>query len=112
MKFLREKPDLLRKWIQAHVELTEWINQHPDEAKQIINEQVRRLTTRALPREVLESAWTRLELTHDPIRASLAKSADHAHRIGFLRQKPDLSRIYELSLLNAVLREKKWNEVK
>jgi hypothetical protein len=50
-------------------------------------------------------------LTHDPIRASLLKSAEDAHRIGFLRQKPDLSRIYDLKLLNEVLRDKSLAEI-
>ena len=52
----------------------------------------------------LDAAWRRLELTVDPVRASLVKSAEDAHRIGFIKEKPDLSRIYELGPLNDVLR--------
>jgi len=106
VRFLKERPDLLKKWIAAHVELTDWINRNPDDAKRALNEEIKAETTRALPQTILDSAWKRLELTPDPIRASLLKSAEDAHRIGFLRQKPDLSRIYELRLLNEVLREK------
>ena len=40
------------------------------------------------------------------------KSAEDAYRIGFLKTKPDLSRIYNLKLLNDVLREKGLAEVK
>jgi len=32
VKLLKDRPALLKKWITAHVELTEWINAHPDEA--------------------------------------------------------------------------------
>lgn len=106
VKFLKEKPDLLKKFIAAHVELTEWINKNPDEAKKILNEEIRAEATKALPAQTLDAAWKRLELTHDPISASLLKSAEDAHRIGFLKQKPDLSRIYDLRLLNEVLQEK------
>ena len=111
-KFIRHHRDLLKKWIAAHVELTQWINAHPDEAKQIFNEEIATETTRALPQATLDAAWNRLELTHDPVRASLLKSADDAHRIGFIKRKPDLSRIYELELLNEVLRDKGLPEVK
>ena len=45
-------------------------------------------------------------------RASLLKSAEDAYRIGFLKEKPDLSRIYDLKLLNEVLREKGLAEIK
>src|SRR5207244_9015211 len=35
-KFLQSQPDLVKKWIRAHVELTGWINSHSSEAKQIL----------------------------------------------------------------------------
>ena len=111
VRFLKERPALLKRWLAAHVELTQWINQQPDDAKRILNAETKAETTKALPRETLDGAWQRLELTHDPIRASLLKSAEDAHRIGFLREKPDLSQIYDLILLNEVLRQKGLPEV-
>jgi NitT/TauT family transport system substrate-binding protein len=110
-RLLKERPEMVKKFIAAHVELTQWINAHPDEAKVLVNEAMRRLTTRPMPERVLDAAWKRLELTHDPIPGSLLKSAEHAHQIGFLRRKPDLTRIYDLRLLNDVLREKQLPEV-
>jgi len=112
VKFLKDRPDLLKKWIAAHVELTKWINEHPDEAKRILNEEIKAETTKAIPQTTLDSAWKRLEITYDPVSASLLKSAEDAYRIGFVKEKPDLSRIYELTLLNDVLREKGLAEIK
>jgi NitT/TauT family transport system substrate-binding protein len=112
VKFLKDHPALLKKWITAHVELTEWINQHPAEAKKILNDEIRAETTRALPDAILASAWKRLQLTYDPVKESLLKSAEDAHRIGFLKEKPDLSHIYDLDLLNEVLRQKGLAEIK
>jgi NitT/TauT family transport system substrate-binding protein len=112
VKFLKEQPELLRKWIAAHVELTEWIKANPAEAKRWLNDEIKAETTKALPAATLDGAWQRLQLTHDPVRASLLKSASDAHAVGFLRVKPDLSRIYELNLLNEVLRAKGLPEVK
>jgi NitT/TauT family transport system substrate-binding protein len=112
VKLLREKPALLKKFIAAHVELTEWINHNPAEAKRIFNEEIRAETGRSLSEAVLDSAWRRLEFTHDPVSASLLKSAEDAYRVGFLKQKPELSRIYQLQLLNEVLREKGLPQVR
>ena len=112
VKFLGDHPALLKKWITAQVELTEWINTHATEAKQILNDEIRAESTRALPDVILNSAWKRLQLTNDPIKESLLKSAEDAYRIGFLKEKPDLSRIYDLKLLNEVLREKGIAEIK
>lgn len=110
--FLKQRPELLKKWIAAHVELTEWIHQNPEEAKKVLNEEMKAETTKALPQQTLDSAWKRIEVTSDPIRASLLKSAADAHRIGFLREKPDLSRIYDLKPLNDVLGEKGLKEIR
>jgi sulfonate transport system substrate-binding protein len=112
VKFLKDHPDLLKKWIAAQVELTKWINDHPDEAKRILNEEMKVETTKALPQATLDSAWKRLEITYDPVSASLLKSAEDAYRIGFLKEHPDLSHIYDLKLLNDVLGEKGLAEIK
>ena len=42
---------------------------------------------------------------------SLFKNAADAHKVGFYREMPDLSRIYDLSVLNEVLLEKKLSPV-
>ncbi len=107
VKFLKTQPELLKKWIAAQVELTAWIQAHPAEAQKILNDELKAETTRPLAPAVLERAWARLELTHDPIQDSLLHSAKDAHEIGFLRQPPELGRLYDLKLLNEVLAEKK-----
>ena len=111
-KFLQQDAALLKKFIGAHLELTDWINKNVDEAKRLLNGELKAETTRALPQETLDRSWKRLELTYDPISASLFKSAADAHRIGLLKEKPELSKIYNLKLLNEVLKEKGLPEVK
>ncbi len=112
VRTLKERRDLLRKWIGAHVELTDWIARNTAEAKRIFNGEIEAEIGRPLPTVLLDSAWKRIELTADPVKSSLLKSADDAHRIGFLKEKPDLGRIYELDLLNEVLREQGQPEVR
>lgn len=111
VRALKERRALLRKFVAAHVELTDWIQRNADEAKRVFNAEMQAETGKALPAPVLDRAWQHIELTPDPVKTSLLKSADDAHRIGFLREKPDLSRIYDLSLLNEVLREQGKPEV-
>jgi NitT/TauT family transport system substrate-binding protein len=106
MKFLKEHPDLVKAWLRAHVEVTQWELANPDQAKQISNDEIKRLTGKALAKEVLDGAWSRMRITYDPISVSLFKSADAAYTAGFLKEKPNLSGIYDLKLLNEVLKEK------
>ncbi|HEX6504636.1 MAG TPA: ABC transporter substrate-binding protein [Terriglobales bacterium] len=106
-KFLNEHPDLVKTWLRAHVELTDWINGHLPEAKKILNAQIQRETGKALPGDVLDEAFGRLAVTYDPLPTAFLKAARSAFDAGFLgRQMPDLSNMYDLKLLNEVLTEK------
>jgi len=106
-KFLKEHPDAVKNWLRAHVELTAWINAHLPEAKKVLNQQIQKETGKALPDGLLDEAFARLQVTYDPLRASLLTSAKSAYEAGFLgRQMPDLSSLYDLSLLDQVLLEK------
>ena len=106
-QFLREHPDLVKNWIRAHVELTDWINGHLPEARKLLNQQIAKETGKALPEAVLDESFGRMKATYDPLRGSLMNAAKSAFEAGFLgRQMPDLSSLYDLSLLNQVLAEK------
>ncbi|OFW23421.1 MAG: sulfate ABC transporter substrate-binding protein [Acidobacteria bacterium RIFCSPLOWO2_02_FULL_59_13] len=106
-KFLKAHRALVKKWVRAHVELTEWIHNNLPAAKQVLNREIQKETGKPLPLAVLNDSISRLQVTYDPIRSSLFTSARWAFEAGFLgRQRPDLSGIYDLSILNEVLNEK------
>jgi NitT/TauT family transport system substrate-binding protein len=110
--FLREHPDLVKNWLRAHVDLTQWINANPADAKQLLNQQIQKDTGKWLPLKVLDEACSRLQPTYDPIRASLLTSVQQSYDAGFLgRERPDVSGLYDLSPLNEVLRERKAGPV-
>jgi sulfonate transport system substrate-binding protein len=107
-RFLKEHPDLVKRFLRAHVDLTDWICGHPEEAKQILNEQLKHEVGKPLSAEVLNDAFSRMQVTYDPIRSSILKSTQEAFDEGFLgKTRPDLSGLYDLTLLNDVLKEKK-----
>jgi NitT/TauT family transport system substrate-binding protein len=107
-KFLHDNPEPVKRWIRAHVELTDWINGHLPEAKKALNQQIQAETGKALPPAELDEAFARLQVTYDPLHSSLLAAAKSAFDAGFLgRQMPDLSRLYDLTLLNQVLAEKR-----
>ena len=106
-KFLAQHPDLVKVWLGANVELTDWINQHTEESKKLLNQQIQKETGKALAAGVLNDAFARIQPTYDPLRDTLFKSARDAFNEGFLgKQMPDLSNIYDLTLLNQVLTAK------
>jgi NitT/TauT family transport system substrate-binding protein len=106
--FLKQHRERVKQWIRAHVATTDWINHHPTLAKEVVNNEIKKIAGKALPLKVLDDAFSRTSLTYDPIRSSLLTSAERAFETGFLgKERPDLSSIYDLSLLNEVLKETK-----
>jgi NitT/TauT family transport system substrate-binding protein len=107
--YLKENPDVIKKLITAHVNETQWINSNKEQAIKEFNVQLKKLTGKELPEDVLAESLTRLEFTDDPIKPSLLKSANDAYDLGFLakgKARPNLDGIYDLTLLNQVLSEK------
>ena len=106
-RFLRQRPEVVKNWIRAQVELTDWIHDHLPEASKLLHQQIQKETGKSLSPAIIDEAFTRIEITDDPIRSSLLTSAHSAFEAGFLgRQMPDLSGLYDLTLLNQVLNEK------
>jgi NitT/TauT family transport system substrate-binding protein len=102
---LQNNPDVIKKLLASHVDQTEWINTHQDEAIKQFNIELKKLTGQIIPEDVLKQSLPKLEMTWDPIISSLIKSP--AFDIGFLgKTRPDLSGIYDLKLLNEVLKGK------
>jgi NitT/TauT family transport system substrate-binding protein len=107
-RFLKEHPDVVKSFLRVHVELTDWINKNPEQAKQIMNAQLQKETGKPLASDVIDDAFSRMAVTCDPIRSSLLKSTQQAFDEGFLgKTPPDLSGLFDLTLLNEVLSEKK-----
>jgi NitT/TauT family transport system substrate-binding protein len=105
--YLQNNPETIRKLLQAHIDETLWINENPEEAMREFNAGLKELTRKTIPEDELKSGFSRMELTWDPLQESLFQSATDAFDIGFLgNEEPDLSQIYDLTLLNEVLEEK------
>ncbi|MFN8617127.1 MAG: ABC transporter substrate-binding protein [Dehalococcoidia bacterium] len=112
-EFLKKYPDVVEKFLTANVKVIQAINADPEKAKTTTNDAIKEITQAALPREVIDASWKNLEFTWDPVASSLKTSADNAYALGFLGlKKPDLSKIYDLTILNRVLKTLNLSEAK
>lgn len=106
-KFLRQHPDIVEAFLKTHIELTEFVRSSPDAAAPIINDELKRLQGKALAPEILKEALSRVEFDTDPLPASVDKMALWYSELGFTKKKPDLSKLFELSILNRLKEAKK-----
>ncbi|MEU7134218.1 aliphatic sulfonate ABC transporter substrate-binding protein [Streptomyces sp. NPDC046261] len=102
-KFLAAHPDVVEAVLRGSVRTNAWIAANPRKAKASANAALKRLSGKELPAEVLDAAWQSIATTDDPLAATLRAQADHAVAAGLL-ERPDLSGIYDLTLLEKVLR--------
>lgn len=65
-----------------------WINNNPDQARQSFNAELEKLTKKTIPDAQLKEAFSRLDITYDPIETSLYTEAENQYKIGFLDSKP------------------------
>jgi sulfonate transport system substrate-binding protein len=101
--FLKDHPDAVKKLLEGQVAANDYVNKNPADAQKAANDQIEKITQKRLNDAVIAGAWKNLTFTDDPIASSLKKSADDAVELGLL-DKPDLTGIYDLTLLNEVLK--------
>ena len=107
--YLRDNPDVIKKLLEAHVDETLWINNNTALAAEEFNTQLNEITGQQIDPEVLNNAYSNLEITYDPLKLTLYKSANDAYDLGFIekgKERPNLSGIYDTTILSEVLAEK------
>jgi NitT/TauT family transport system substrate-binding protein len=104
--YLESNSDVIKKLLEAHINETNWINNNKAAAIGAFNVELQKLTGQTIPEDVLNSSLSRIDFTYDPIRLSLFQDAADAYNLGFLPENPDLSGIYDLTILDQVLQER------
>jgi NitT/TauT family transport system substrate-binding protein len=102
-EFLRQHPATVTRLLTAERSTLAAAAKDPATAKATANAALKELTGKQLSAAVLDRAWDNLTLTVDPIASTLQAAAEHAVEVGTTK-KADLAGIYDLTLLNALLR--------
>lgn len=92
--FVSQRPELAKKLLAAHAELTTWIKEHPAEARELIKAELKELTTKAPGDPLLDRSLPRVVLTPDVSRPALDHMVDSAKKAGFLHDIPSLDALF------------------
>jgi NitT/TauT family transport system substrate-binding protein len=94
VRLLKEHPELAQKFRAAHVELTGWINAHPDEARELVRAGLSAETRREFSAGLVAGAWPRLHFTADLAPAQIEGLVADAQGAGFLPDAIPLDRLF------------------
>ncbi len=83
--FLQEQRDLAKKFTDAHVALTQWINEHKEEAQKLARAELTELMRRDFPENLLQRAWGRLRFNSAISVEAFEKLVKEAQSTGFLK---------------------------
>jgi NitT/TauT family transport system substrate-binding protein len=109
-EFLQQHPDVVKAVLEGHVAALDAIHRDPAAAKAAVSASIQSLTGSALDPGILDSAWEQVEFTADPLPATLVESAKHAVAVGLLDQAEiDAAgglpgRLYDVTAINSVLK--------
>jgi NitT/TauT family transport system substrate-binding protein len=93
--FLAAQRALVRNFVAAHRELTEWIKANPGEAQRMVLDELGAEMHAKFSEQLVTSAWKRIVLTSDVSPDALKSFVSSAQSVGFLRGAPDMSRLVE-----------------
>jgi len=110
-EFLDDNPDVVKKLLEGHVAANDLIKSDTPRAEQLVAQGIDKTTGRPIAPELVTASFKNLVFTDDPIASSLRKSAKDAEAVGLLRPV-DLKGIYNLKLLNQVLKKQGETTVK
>ena len=111
-QFLQDQPEVVRRWLRGHLKTTQFIADHSDRVKADVAAEILRLTQVPISDALVMGAFADTDFVVDPIANSVQVAAQRAYALGFLNGKPDLTNIFDLTLLNGVLAELKLPQVK
>ena len=94
-KFLGERRDLAKKIAAANVELTQWIEAHPQEAQQKLIAELKAETRSDFAPEAVAQAWKRIKFTTEVSRDLVTKAVQDGKDAGFFKGNTDTSKLLE-----------------
>ena len=82
--YIEKNPDIVKKWINANEKTVEWINQHPDESKTLYNDFMKSHMGKTLPEKIIETSFSYIIVTSEPLENSVYTFAERADSLGYL----------------------------
>ena len=82
--YIEKNPDIIKKWIEANEKTAKWINQYPEESKILYNDFMKSHMGKTLPEKIIETSFSYIIVTSEPLENSVYTFAERADSLGYL----------------------------
>ena len=83
-EYVKQNPEIINKWLEAHKQTVDWINSNPEQTRIIFIQFMKKETGKSLPDKLVDESLSNLEITSDPIVSSIHIFAKRADSLGYL----------------------------
>ncbi len=82
--FVEKHPDWIEKWLMAHTNTIQWINQNPEKTETVFIEFYKMHTGKSLDEKIIHDSFSNIVITSDPNLDSIHLFAERAYSLGYL----------------------------
>ena len=100
--YMENNEEVVKKFLKAHIDATDYIVQYPDEAAKIMNNQLKEDTGKTIEEEIISDSLKSISFSYDFGEESVFEYAQICYDIKFIKDMPD-NGIISNKLLNSVL---------
>jgi NitT/TauT family transport system substrate-binding protein len=97
--------------LKGQIEANNYIHSDQAAAEAAANSELTKLLGKGLTSSVLSASFEQISFTDDPVESSLATDAQHAVSVGLLSPVKNISGLYDLTPLNALLKADSQSQV-
>lgn len=93
--FMEQHPDLVADFLEMHKDATLYIEENPDEAREVVNSEIESVTGKSIDAKVIENAFSRIEATADLNTDAIMSFAAISQEEGFTSKVPEESDVFK-----------------
>jgi len=98
-KLIEENKELVANIVKAHEQGVNFINENPEEARDIAIKAIKDITDQELDPAIVDSAWERVTYTTEVNGDVVQEFANSSYELKFLKEKPEFGDLIDTSFL-------------
>ena len=92
--FMKEHPDLVKEFLQAHKDASLYINDNSAQAQEIVNKEIKSVTGKALETDVIQKAFERMKVDTTLNKEAVMTFAVMSKEEGFISAVPEENDVF------------------